>query len=384
MICDSDVHYSPRYFFDTMASKYPEFVFFYNELCRGRDLDQVWHKFYSQIKDASWPECQARDVFHTLPLVIRAEVKHFLADIGNPLFTVSNQLDRIILDDYRNYCPDLQGYLDSFALTHTDRQSLTCYASFMMMFYQTDKEFAVDLMHHWHRESRALVQTHPGKFDAVGWLALQDSEASLRELDKIIDQGFFAVQLHDHVLWSFMPDHWHVFEICAKHQMPVYLHPTKYNPYPLPWQWTINTNYVNLRQIWSYPTDFWKIGIAGMITEGLLDRFPDIKLIVAEHGLEWVEPMRAAMKEAGFPDPLPYFQNNFHFTVEPEEPHFLQNANTMGWDRLLFATDYPHNDPGGSHRFNDVDLLEKFQDTNRISQHQFDMLTHKNYLSLLR
>jgi predicted TIM-barrel fold metal-dependent hydrolase len=105
---------------------------------------------------------------------------------------------------------------------------------------------------------------------------------------------------------------------------------------------------------------------------------------VAEQGLSWIGFMRKKMLDAGFADPLPYFQKNFFFTTEPEETNFVSNANLIGWDRLLFATDYPHNDPGGRHRFSDVNLINKFLTENKISQQQFDLLTHQNYLSLAR
>jgi predicted TIM-barrel fold metal-dependent hydrolase len=152
----------------------------------------------------------------------------------------------------------------------------------------------------------------------------------------------------------------------------------------LPWSWDKNENYLKLRKAWPYPTDVWAINIAGMITEGVLDKYPNLKIIVAEQGLNWIGAMQVKMLDAGLPDPVPYFQKNFFFTVEPEEQQFLKNASVIGWNRLLFATDYPHNDIGGRNRFNDVDLLGRFLNENKITQSQYDLLTHQNYLSLVR
>jgi predicted TIM-barrel fold metal-dependent hydrolase len=367
-----------------MESQYPEFVDFYNEQCRGIDLDSIWKDYYNNIKDPAWPTCDSRHNFKDLPDHVRIEIQNSLNNIGNKLFQVDSTGTKVLLDDYKNYVPTIQEHLDFLDLTKTNRQLLTMYAPFMLMFYQSEKKFAVDMMHAWNRKVYQITKQYPEKFDAVAWLALQDLDASLIELQKIIDLKFYAVQLHDHALWSFMPELWKVFEVCEKNNFPVYFHPTKYNPYPLPWSWDKNENYLKLRKAWPYPTDVWAINIAGMITEGVLDKYPNLKIIVAEQGLNWIGAMQVKMLDAGLPDPVPYFQKNFFFTVEPEEQQFLKNASVIGWNRLLFATDYPHNDIGGRNRFNDVDLLGRFLNENKITQSQYDLLTHQNYLSLVR
>jgi hypothetical protein len=101
--------------------------------------------------------------------------------------------------------------------------------------------------------------------------------------------------------------------------------------------------------------------------------------VITEHGLNWIKPMQEFMLSQGWADPVPYLQKNFWLTVEVEEENFIENANYLGWDRLLFATDYPHNDFGGMHRYKDVDLLQSCLPLNIISQQQYDLLTHQNY-----
>jgi hypothetical protein len=51
---------------------------------------------------------------------------------------------------------------------------------------------------------------------------------------------------------------------------------------------------------------------------------------------------------------------------------------------MLFATDYPHQDTGGIHSFNDVNLLTHFKNTNQITQNQFDLIAHQNFYKLKR
>ena len=54
-----------------------------------------------------------------------------------------------------------------------------------------------------------------------------------------------------------------------------------------------------------------------------------------------------------------YFKNNFYFTIETEEPELPEAIEFLGAERFLFATDYPHDDPGGRMKFQDVELLRK-------------------------
>jgi predicted TIM-barrel fold metal-dependent hydrolase len=252
------------------------------------------------------------------------------------------------------------------------------------MYYHTEKKLAVDLMHTWNDNMYQIMKDYPGKFDATAWLALQDLDASLAELKKVIDRGFYAVQIHAHVPWPFVPQLWKIFEICEKNNLPIYFHNNKHTHFPLPWQTNKNENYNHLKSIWPYPTSVWCINVAGMITEGLLEKYPNLKIIMAEFDIDWIKSMREEMIKSKFLDPLSYFQKNFFFTVEPENPDFLTSASLIGWDRLLFATDYPHNDPGGRHRFDDVDLLNCFLKEDKITQTQYNLLTHQNYLSLVR
>ena len=55
--------------------------------------------------------------------------------------------------------------------------------------------------------------------------------------------------------------------------------------------------------------------------------------------------------------PSDYFRKNFHWTIETEEPEFAEAVQYLGADHFLFATDYPHDDPGGRMKHKDVELL---------------------------
>jgi predicted TIM-barrel fold metal-dependent hydrolase len=70
-----------------------------------------------------------------------------------------------------------------------------------------------------------------------------------------------------------------------------------------------------------------------------------------------------------------YFKNNFYFTIETEEAELAEAIEFLGAERFLFATDYPHDDPGGRMKFEDVRLL---RDNSNISEAAKESIRWKN------
>jgi predicted TIM-barrel fold metal-dependent hydrolase len=88
--------------------------------------------------------------------------------------------------------------------------------------------------------------------------------------------------------------------------------------------------------------------IAALISHGVFDRFPDIRVISAENGSSWVEHHLYMLNRA-------YGQMPNVFTEHPQEtfrkhvfvaPYYEENllrlAELIGADRILFNSDYPH------------------------------------------
>ena len=70
-----------------------------------------------------------------------------------------------------------------------------------------------------------------------------------------------------------------------------------------------------------------------------------------------------------------YFRNNFYFTIETEEPELVEAIDFLGPERFLFATDYPHDDPGGKMKFEDVRLL---RENTKISENAKELIRWQN------
>jgi len=97
--------------------------------------------------------------------------------------------------------------------------------------------------------------------------------------------------------------------------------------------------------------------VASMVLEGVFERFPRLKVILIEGGVAWAAAlgwrMDAQWKKLRqeLPNlkrlPSEYMRSNVWFSTQPiEEPEprslLAETFDWIGWDRILFASDYPH------------------------------------------
>jgi hypothetical protein len=97
--------------------------------------------------------------------------------------------------------------------------------------------------------------------------------------------------------------------------------------------------------------------MTSLVIEGVLERFPKLRFLFIEGGFGWVPSAAWRMDKhiARFRDEVPhlrrmpseYVKQHFWFTTQPiEEPERTGDMRTLidwiGWDRLLFSSDYPH------------------------------------------
>lgn len=97
--------------------------------------------------------------------------------------------------------------------------------------------------------------------------------------------------------------------------------------------------------------------IAGLALEGVFEKFPRLKWVMIEGGFAWLPSLcwrldkhwaqnRHEVPECKRP-PSEYIRERLWFTTQPmEEPeqaeHLRDTLDWIGWDRIMFATDYPH------------------------------------------
>src|SRR6266404_3619428 len=97
--------------------------------------------------------------------------------------------------------------------------------------------------------------------------------------------------------------------------------------------------------------------VTSMVMEGLFERYRDLKVIMIECGFGWLpalgwrldklwRKMRDEVPHLRRP-PSEYIREHFYVSTqpmeEPEDPrHVLDAMRWIGFDRILFASDYPH------------------------------------------
>ena len=94
--------------------------------------------------------------------------------------------------------------------------------------------------------------------------------------------------------------------------------------------------------------------VANMIYAGVLERHPDLQLVTVESGVGWIPFLLAALdyqlaeigagghRAPGALTPSDYFRRQFHACFWFEPAGMAEAAEALGWDRLMFETDYPH------------------------------------------
>ncbi|MBX9590620.1 MAG: amidohydrolase family protein [Hyphomonadaceae bacterium] len=97
--------------------------------------------------------------------------------------------------------------------------------------------------------------------------------------------------------------------------------------------------------------------VTSLVIEGVFERFPKLKVVIVEGGFAWLAPLSWRLDKlyermrGEVPHlkrrPSEYIREHIWVTTQPmEEPedrrHVLDMMAWIGWDRLLFASDYPH------------------------------------------
>jgi predicted TIM-barrel fold metal-dependent hydrolase len=123
--------------------------------------------------------------------------------------------------------------------------------------------------------------------------------------------------------------------------------------------------------------------LTSLVFEGVFERYPTLRVVIMEGGLGWIPALRERMDKhwsrlrSEVPHlkrpPSEYIKENVWFTTQPmEEPansaELTELFDRVGWDRMLFSTDYPHWD------FDDPRYAFKAH----LSEAQRDQLLYRN------
>ena len=220
-----------------------------------------------------------------------------------------------------------------------------------------DDELAVTILQIYNDAAAERQQESGQRLFGLAHLPLWDKKALEAETRRCIDmdiKGFVLPDAPERLgVPSFDDAYWTPFlEMCEATGRSLNFHlNSAMNPQSLAWK------SFGFEQILTVSALMFSMGnaatLANFMVSGLLDRHPKLKVGLIENGMGWV-PFAIEMLEHQFDETLPkkaatlerrpweYFRENFWVTYwfEKRGPKLL--LETLGADRVLFETDFPH------------------------------------------
>jgi uncharacterized protein len=183
----------------------------------------------------------------------------------------------------------------------------------------------------------------------------EDGPASAREIERCAGNPQFAQVL----LLSRTSEplghrrYWPIYEAAAAANLPVAVHAFGYGGWPIS---SAGWGSYYIEEMVGHAQASEAV-VSSFVMEGVFARLPDLRLIMVEGGSAWAAALGWRLDKhwkklrQEVPDltlaPSEYLRRNVWYTTQPvEEPepreHLAEAFEWIGWDRILFATDYPH------------------------------------------
>lgn len=202
---------------------------------------------------------------------------------------------------------------------------------------------------------KAVWTSQDKRLKAAIAVPAEDAQAAVAEIEHWAgDPDFVQVSLVTHAIEPLgRRRYWPIYEAAIHHGLPIGLHSSGFNGHAVsPAGWCS-----------FYAEEHHEVAISqqnvlvSIALEGALARYPALKVVIIEAGFAWVPSLCWRMDRhwARMRDEVPaltrapseYVREQVWFTTqpmdEPEDARHLQDLiGWLGWDRLLFATDYPH------------------------------------------
>ena len=206
-------------------------------------------------------------------------------------------------------------------------------------------------------------------------VAPEDPENALKEIAlRAGDPRFAQIQLGSKSLEPIgRKRYWPIFAAAQEANLPIGFHiggPSAYAPSPSGWMsFYAEDHHVLVHSM--------QAQVASLILEGVFEHFPKLRVVMIEGGFGWA-PSLAWRLDAHWAKmrnetpylkkpPSEYMRSNVWWSTqpveEPENPEDLRLIfDCIGWDRILYASDYPHwdfDDPKTSFRIRLSDAEER-------------------------
>jgi len=313
-----------------------------------------------------------------------------------------------------------------FAEQGIDRELVLPQFSAMLFSYLIDPSLATAMAHSYNVSILNAMHAEPERIIGAALVALQDVDGAIAEIEWAHANGFKAIAIdkvfpvNAHPYSETLGSHrelWPFFERAAQLKMPLMMHSIQHG------HRLSNLMYFQSDGLDLFAPPEGHLSLVSLVTSGLLDTYPDLRFVYTEAGSAFIQPLVEKLDAALEKPPVNYddedasarfhrrvapgterisagkrltsidtyevknkrpashyFRTNLLFTIETEEPEFASAVEFLGASQFLFATDYPHDDPGGRMKMKDVQLL---RDHPGLCERDKQMIRSENALALL-
>jgi len=321
---------------------------------------------------------------------------------------------------------DMEFRLEEYEKLGIDQQLLLPQFSAIYFNYTLDPELALQMAHSYNLSILKLMQKYPRQLIGSALVALQDVPTAIAEMEWAKANGFQTVAVdkvfpvREHQYSETLGSHrelWPFFKRAEALGMPLVLHNIQHGH-------RISNLMVFQRDGLDIvsPAEG-QLSLVSLCTSGLFDDCPNLKVVFTEAGSAFIKPLVERLDAAFVKAPVnyededaqarfhrrvapggerlsagkrlttveeyehrnlkpvkDYFRKNLFFTIETEEPELPDSIGLLGASQFLFATDYPHDDPGGRMKYKDVELLHS---NSRITESDKELIRCGNALAML-
>ena len=321
---------------------------------------------------------------------------------------------------------DMEYRLEEYDKLGIEKQLLLPQFSAIYFNYTLDPELAGQMAHSYNLSILNLLQKYPGRLIGSALVALQDVEGAIAEMEWARKNGFQSVAVdkvfpvREHQFSETLGSRrelWPFFKRAEALGMPIVLHNIQHG------HRISNLNIFQRDGLDVASPAEGQLSLMSLCTSGLFDDCPNLKVVFTEAGSAFIRPLVERFDAAYVKPPLNYededaqarfhrrvkpgaerlsagkritsveeyesrnkepashyFRRNLFFTIETEEPELPDSIAFLGASQFLFATDYPHDDPGGRMKYKDVQLLH---DHPGICEEDKDIIRSGSALNML-
>ena len=254
---------------------------------------------------------------------------------------------------------------------------------YLWFFKTMDAEMGTAIVRAYNNWLHDFSQADPRRLRPVGALDLRDPAGAVEEARRISKLGFRSVFIRPNPLNGRLlssPDYEPLWAECEALDMSIGVH--EGSPSPLTATGVDRFETPFGRHGTSHPMEQMLAFLT--LVEGLVfERHPKLRFAFLESGSGWLPfwlwrcdgEYKTRIKSVGDTiklKPSEYFQRQCFIGCEPDEPYLQSVIEYVGEDKLLFASDYPHDDHGPEI----MDELKALGD--RISKDAFRKLISDN------